>query len=109
MMAGYTRRGLYRSRKGEIFGVCQGIAEWRDLPVGPIRLAMILLAVFTGFAPMIIIYLLAALVLPLEPKGADRRYSGWDDFWGNDEKREPHFRQKRDPEQDWEDRFRNSR
>ena len=27
-----TRR-LYRSRNGEILGVCKGIAEWRDYPV----------------------------------------------------------------------------
>ncbi len=71
MTAAYYPRGLYRSRKGDIFGVCKGIAEWKDLPVGPIRLAVILLAVFTGFAPVIVIYILAALVMPVEPRASE--------------------------------------
>jgi phage shock protein C len=61
------RGKLYRARKGEVFGVCKGLARWAELPVGPIRLAVILLAVFSGFMPVIIIYVLAAVFLPVEP------------------------------------------
>jgi phage shock protein PspC (stress-responsive transcriptional regulator) len=42
---------LYRSKHGEVFGVCQGIADWRDLPVGPVRLIVLLAIVFTGIFP----------------------------------------------------------
>lgn len=105
-MAGsrYSRRGLYRSRDGEIFGVCKGIAQWRDLPVGPIRLAVILLAVFTGFAPVIIIYLLAALVLPPEPKGS--RFTNWDASFRRGFEHSSKYSTQHDKEQDWEERFR---
>lgn len=61
------RGKLYRSRKGEIFGVCKGLSNWAELPVGPIRLAVILIAVFSGFVPVLVIYVLAALFLPVEP------------------------------------------
>jgi phage shock protein C len=62
-----VRGKLYRARNGEVFGVCKGLAKWAELSVGPIRLAVILLAVFTGFMPIIVIYLLAAIFLPVEP------------------------------------------
>lgn len=62
-----VRGKLYRSRKGEIFGVCRGLADWAELPVGPIRLGAILLAVFSGFVPVLIVYTLAAIFMPVEP------------------------------------------
>lgn len=46
-----TKR-LYRSRHGEMLGVCAGIAEWRDYPVDTIRLIFILVSVFTAIAPV---------------------------------------------------------
>lgn len=130
MAAAYNGNRLYRSRKGEIFGVCQGIADWKDLPVGPIRLAVILLALSTGFAPIIIIYLLAALVVPAEPEGRFRdyeedissRYRENRSSTVNDLKREfdnlkrkvtgmegKIFDEQRDTEKDWERRFRENR
>ncbi|MFA6689360.1 MAG: PspC domain-containing protein [Sphaerochaetaceae bacterium] len=73
---------LYRSKHGEVFGVCQGIADWRDLPVGPVRLIVLLAIVFTGIFPGVAIYLLAALVIPANPYESDRpsdgRRSDWD-------------------------------
>ncbi len=61
-----TRR-LYRSRNGEILGVCKGIAEWRDYPVDTIRLIVILLAIFTAVGPVLIAYFIVGLVLPVNP------------------------------------------
>lgn len=58
---------LYRSRSGKIFGVCAGIAEWRDLPVGGVRCLAILLIFITGFWPAVIIYIVAALLMKVEP------------------------------------------
>lgn len=62
-----AEKTLYRARDGAIFGVCKGIAEWRDLPVGVVRLAAIFLALFTSFWPAVIIYIVAALLMKVEP------------------------------------------
>jgi len=61
-----TKR-LYRSRKGQIFGVCQGIADWRDLPVDTLRVIVALAILVTGVFPGLVIYGLLGLLLPLEP------------------------------------------
>lgn len=74
----YTSKRLYKSRNGRIFGVCQGIADWRDLPVEFVRLFVILIFVFTGFFPVGVIYFLAALILPLEPEGYQAEGRGRD-------------------------------
>jgi phage shock protein C len=58
---------LYRSRRGKIFGVCQGIADWRDLPVDLLRAIVAVSILVTGIFPGIIIYALVALFMPLEP------------------------------------------
>ncbi|AEC01376.1 PspC domain-containing protein [Parasphaerochaeta coccoides] len=58
---------LYRSRYGEVFGVCKGLADWRELPVRTVRLICILIMVFSGFFPFALIYFIAALILPLNP------------------------------------------
>ena len=58
---------LYRSRRGKIFGVCQGIADWRDLPVDLLRVIVAASIILTGLFPGIIIYALVALFMPLEP------------------------------------------
>ena len=67
-----TRR-LYRSKNGEILGVCKGIAEWRDYPVDTIRLIVVLIAIFTAIAPCLIIYFILGLVLPVNPYDEDTR------------------------------------
>ena len=67
-----TRR-LYRSKNGEILGVCKGIAEWRDYPVDTIRLIVVLIAIFTAIAPCLVIYFILGLVLPVNPYDEDTR------------------------------------
>lgn len=61
------RQGLYRSRSGVFLGVCRGIAEYFDFPVGLVRALTVVFAIFTGFWPILGLYLLAALVMKLEP------------------------------------------
>ena len=73
-----TRR-LYRSRDGEILGVCKGIAEWRDYPVDTIRLIVILIAIFTAIAPCLIIYFVLGLLLPVNPYEDDNYERGYRD------------------------------
>jgi phage shock protein C len=60
-------RGIYRSRQGAIFGVCRGLAEHFDFSVFWVRLIAIVLLVFSGLWPAMILYLLAALVMKPEP------------------------------------------
>lgn len=65
---------LYRSRSGMIFGVCQGIAEWKDLNVGYIRLGVIIAFTFSGFFPVGFLYLAAGFFLPVEPRHGKSDY-----------------------------------
>ncbi len=65
----YGRRRLYRSRNGNIFGICQGIADWMAVPVGTVRLIVILTAIFTAVLPALLIYLVMAMIIPPEPAG----------------------------------------
>lgn len=67
---------LYKSKRGMIFGVCQGIADWKGINAGYIRLALVVLTVFTGFFPFGLLYLVAAFFLPLEPAYQKRDFYG---------------------------------
>ncbi|NCC64796.1 MAG: PspC domain-containing protein [Spirochaetia bacterium] len=66
MIAMATKK-LYRSPRGKIFGVCTGLAEWRDLPADPVRLIVFLVVLATGVFPGALIYLGAALLIPMNP------------------------------------------
>ena len=68
-------RGLYRSRNGVILGVCRGIADYFDFSAFWIRAILIVTFIFTGFWPIIGIYILAALLLRSEPGAAGRKGS----------------------------------
>jgi|WetSurMetagenome_2_1015567.scaffolds.fasta_scaffold1292930_1 phage shock protein C len=58
---------LYRSRHGKIFGVFQGIGDATGLSVFWMRVFAIVLVVFTGIFPVILIYIIAALFMKIEP------------------------------------------
>jgi len=60
-------RGLYRSRKGIILGVFTGIAEYLDLSVFWTRVAVLITLFATGFFPIAIIYIIAALIMKKRP------------------------------------------
>ena len=62
-----TRRGLYRSRNGVIFGVCRGVAEFFDFSVFWARAIAVALLFVTGLWPIVGIYILAALLMKPEP------------------------------------------
>ena len=62
-----TRKRLYRSRNGIIWGVFQGLADWLEVPVSVLRTIAIVTFVLTGFFPLAAIYALAALLMPVEP------------------------------------------
>lgn len=121
-----TRR-LYRSKNGEIMGVCKGIAEWRDYPVDTIRLIFILVAIFTAIAPCLIAYFIIGLILPVNPyeesegsrsykegrkekRGKTYYYNPEpEDFVSSEAKAESEEEyERRKKESDWDNRFSNS-
>jgi phage shock protein C len=59
-----TRR-LLRSRTNRTFaGVCAGIAEYFGADPTAVRLLTIILGVLTGIFPMLVLYLIGAIVIP---------------------------------------------
>ncbi len=58
-------RRLYRSRSNRVLaGICGGIAEYYGSDPRAVRLLALLIGLFTGIFPAIIVYLVAAVVLP---------------------------------------------
>jgi phage shock protein C len=56
---------LYRSERNRMLaGVCGGLGEYTDTDPVLIRLLWVLITIFTGFAPGIIAYLLAIVIIP---------------------------------------------
>lgn len=62
-----TNRSLFRSRHGIIFGVCRGLADYADISVLWVRAGAVVGLVLTGFWPMFLIYLVAAIFLRPAP------------------------------------------
>jgi len=60
-----SKKQLFRSEKNKkVFGVLGGLGEHFDVDPTLLRLAWILIVVFTGFIPGIIAYFIAALIMP---------------------------------------------
>ena len=60
------KKKLYRSTTDrKIAGVCSGVAEYFDIDVTLIRLAVALLTLFAGMS--LWVYIIAALVIPENP------------------------------------------
>ena len=72
---GISRRGLYRSRDGIILGVCRGVADYFDFSAFWIRAIVIVVFIFSGFWPIIGIYILAALLMKSAPGVSGRKGS----------------------------------
>lgn len=58
---------LYRSRNQMLAGVCAGVAEYFDIDPTLVRLGYALLLIATGFVPMFILYIIAAVIVPQTP------------------------------------------
>jgi phage shock protein C len=67
MHANDTRTRLYRSRDGVFLGVVKGFANYFGLSIFWFRLVVFFLILFTGIWPGVFLYLIAALVMKLEP------------------------------------------
>lgn len=71
---------LYRSRNGKVFGVCQGVADWKDLPADTLRLIVGISILVTGIFPGVLIYAIIALFLPLEPSSRTSYYEKEEEY-----------------------------
>jgi len=58
---------IYRSRQGIFMGVCRGVAEHFDISVFWVRGLVVMAFLFSGFWPMGVLYIIAGLLLKLEP------------------------------------------
>jgi phage shock protein C len=60
---------LYRSETNKmIAGVCGGLADYLQIDTTLLRLVWVLIVVFSGFFPGVLVYIIAALIMPAEPK-----------------------------------------
>lgn len=58
-------RRLHRSRTNRVLaGVCGGIAEHYGSDPTAVRLAAVVIGLFTGIVPMVVLYVVAAIVVP---------------------------------------------
>jgi len=65
-MASEPIKKLYRSRTNRmIAGVCGGLADYLEADPSIIRLAWV---IFTLMGPGLLLYILAVLIVPLEPE-----------------------------------------
>ncbi|MFP6581154.1 MAG: envelope stress response membrane protein PspC [Candidatus Hydrogenedentota bacterium] len=58
---------LYRSRNGMCCGVCKGIADYYQFNVFWVRFLFVVGFTFTGVWPAIVLYVIAAMVMKVEP------------------------------------------
>jgi phage shock protein C len=84
-MTNYQQKqgGIYRSRNGVFLGVCKGIAEYFDFSVFWVRMALVILFVFSGFWPVIGIYLVAAFFMkpkPVKPIESEEEREFYDSY-----------------------------
>ena len=70
----YRPHGLYRSRKGIIFGVCRGLAEYFDVSVTVTRILAVIAFLLTGFWPAGVVYIILALLMKTEPRWSYYEY-----------------------------------
>lgn len=62
-----SSQGIYRSRKGIFMGVCRGLAEYFNFSVFWMRIIILVLFLFTGLWPVGVMYIIAGLLLKVEP------------------------------------------
>ena len=62
-----TSRTLYRSRRGWIFGICQGLADYADISVFWVRIGAFGALMLTGFWPLFLVYIVAGIFLKPAP------------------------------------------
>ena len=60
----FMKKRLTKSKNKVFLGVCGGLAEYMHVDPTVIRLVALVLLVLTGFFPVGLIYIVAALIMP---------------------------------------------
>lgn len=80
----YDRQGgIYRARDGVFLGVCKGISEYFDFSLFWIRMTMVVFFIFSGFWPVIGVYLVAAFFMkpkPVKPIHSEEEREFYDSY-----------------------------
>ena len=115
--------GLYRSRKGAIFGVCRGLAAYFDFSLFWVRTIAVTILILTGIWPVAGLYVLAAIMMkpePVIPIAAEDEQEFYDSYTGNRHRAVQRLRKRFDrldrrirnmehivtaPEYDWDNRM----
>lgn len=59
---------LYRSTSNKMIGgICGGLAEYFNIDVTVARLAWVLVVIFTGIFPGVLVYIIALFIIPVHP------------------------------------------
>jgi phage shock protein C len=77
------RGGIYRARNGVFLGVCKGIAEYFDFSVFWVRMILVVVFIFSGFWPVIGVYLVAAFFMkpkPVKPIESEEEREFYDNY-----------------------------
>jgi phage shock protein C len=75
--------GIYRARDGVFLGVCKGIADYFDFSIFWVRMVMVVVFVFSGFWPVIGVYLVAAFFMrpkPVKPIESEEERAFYDSY-----------------------------
>jgi len=60
-------RKLVRPRQRTIAGVCAGMGHYLDIDISLVRLLWVLVVIFSGIFPGVLVYVLAWIIIPEEP------------------------------------------
>jgi phage shock protein PspC (stress-responsive transcriptional regulator) len=60
-------QGPFRSRRGMILGVVAGLSEYFGISRWILRAVVVGVSIFLVFWPVILVYLISAFIMPLEP------------------------------------------
>jgi len=64
-----NNKKLYRSTSDKVLtGLCGGLGEYLGVDVVIVRLVWLLIVVFTGFFPGVLVYVAASLIVPQHGK-----------------------------------------
>ena len=97
---------LYRSKNGKIFGVCEGFAQWKDLPVSWVRFGVVIVSLCTAIVPCAALYVLAAFLLPENPYEEGNGESSYHQYRYTPDAEDLKSDQKpNDKEAEWDNRF----
>ena len=78
-----SQRGFYRARDGVFLGVCKGIANALELNVSLLRAGLVIVFIFSGFWPVIGVYLVAAFFMkpePIKPLASEEEQMFYDSY-----------------------------